>query len=153
VTEDKKPSRKIYPSDTFFEPVRVASLKRDVIRLLESLTVVNLTQAADKLGVPRTLLHRWRKEDPEWLKELDLCNEVIADKMEEEMMQLIVDGKIINQAYFLARMARLKALRPGKYREKFGIDVTDSRVPELLAELRAAGKKKDPCPEDSTTKE
>lgn len=118
--------------------------KENAIKLLESLVCVNLSQCADKLGFPRLALYRWKKEDLEWSKELELCDQVIADAIEEEMMQCVdpKTGKVVNQAYFLAHMARLKALRPNKYREKMGIDITDSKVPELLAELREAAKKR-----------
>lgn len=133
---------------TSYTPAKIIGFKRQALRLLESCECTNLTQVADKINLPRTLLYRWKRDDPDWQKELDLCNEIIADKLEQELELALVEGRAINQPYVTARIVRLKALRPNKYREKLSLDVTDNKTRELLAELRSAKDKPDPKPEE-----
>ena len=93
-------------------------------------------------------MYAWRKRDEEWAKLLTNADQIIVDKLEEELSQMIVNGKMITMPYIVARMFRLKALRPEKYRDKFKLDVVDSNLLDILKELRSRGKEKPPAQEE-----
>lgn len=93
----------------------------------------NLSQAADQLGVSKTRLYQWRRNDLDWAKQLDLIDELIADELEVELRNCHIPAQITPLIF------RLKALRPQKYRDNYHFEVENPKVQELLTEIKRLG--------------
>lgn len=122
-------------------PERVVELKLDIIDLLEEEKAETLSGAAKILGLNKLRVHAWRRNDKEFASMVDAAQEVIADRLEEELNPFIVQGKIINYPYVMARIFRLKALRPHKYRDNYKFDIENSNLTDLLTDLKRLGQK------------
>jgi hypothetical protein len=128
-----KPGRAKYQEDKTPDDEKLR-IKYQIVEMLDSRVVDNLSQAADMLGISRLRLYQWKRRDSEWADLLNLADELIADDLE----QRIANVKTVPECTSL--IFRLKALRPDKYRDNYKFDVRDSRVLEHLAELKKLGK-------------
>jgi len=129
----------------------IVAIKTNVIELMDSGQVSNLSQAAEKLSMSKMKLYWWKYVDPEWTKRLDQVNQLIADRLEKEIEEALIEGKPITMPYVTARIFRLKALRPDKYRDNFRFEVVDGKMMQLLMELKKAGQE-EPQKQISETK-
>jgi hypothetical protein len=107
--------------------------KRETLNLFDRREVDNISQAAEKLGVSKLRMHAWRRADPEWAKQLEVAEELIADELEVELRACK------NPAQVTALIFRLKGIRPQKYRDNFKFEVENPRVQEILAEIKRLG--------------
>jgi hypothetical protein len=90
-----------------------------------------LASAARKLGLAAARVHQWAQNDKDFHELVKLAREVVADKLEEEFME---------HGHFIPKMMLLKAYRP-MFRENYKIDFEDSRMKEMLENLRQLGQK------------
>ncbi len=135
----KQLSEKLPPEST--KAAKVLATKTAIIQLLETRQAENLSDAADMLGISKLQTYRWQRNDLEWAATVKAAGEIIADRLENELLASEVNGKPISMPYVLARMFRLKAIRPALYKEKYPINVEDSKMVDLLNEIKKIGQK------------
>ena len=137
----QKPGRKPGSSQRpHLKDAEIIDAKIKVLALLENGAAKHLTECADILGLSRTQMYFWKQSDTQWAKEIELTDQITADRLEKEIEQAIVEGKAISMPYVTARIFRLKALRPEKYKENYKFEVTDANMKQLLTDLRNLGK-------------
>ena len=119
---------------------KVIKAKIAIISLFESGQVHTMTGAARLLGISPLAVYGWKRRDLKWAESIEQVDQIIADKLEEELEQALVMGKVISMPYVTARIFRLKALRPKKYKDNFKLEVTDVSMKNLLTDLRNLGK-------------
>ncbi len=114
------------------------------IKVLEFLTdgqARTLSSAATMAGLPASRVHHWAREDKDFEEAINLAREIVADKIED----YLIDNKNPIVQIFL-----LKGYRP-MFRENFKIDIRNPKLEELLLELKAIGAssvtKEDKCPQ------
>ncbi len=129
----------------YMKPEKVLLAKSAIIQLLETRQVETLSDAADRSNIPKLLAYKWRRNDLEWASLLKEAGEITADRIENEILSTEVNGKPISMPYVLARMFRLKALRPQLYKERYPINVEDSKMVDLLTEIKKIGQKQLPA--------
>lgn len=109
-----------------YDSRRKAALKQAIIELIEAEEADNLSQACDKLKIPKLRAYQWRKQDEDWSNLLNQAEQIKADRLETELDNL----KNVVGIIF-----RLKKLRP-EYREKYQINIRNDGLKILLEELR-----------------
>lgn len=114
----------------------VGQLKEQVIALIALGEAENLSQACRQLEVDPLTAYRWESTDKRFKEEVNLAQQVVADRLEEDLDRM-------NNP--LARIFRLKKLRP-EYRDNAPQPVS-SNFQELLRELRKAGEPREPIPD------
>jgi len=124
----------------------IIAVKNQIIELMDSEQVSNLSQAAKILGISKLKLYGWRQKDSEWSRLLEQANQIRADRLEQEIEQAIVEetGKPITMPYVMARFFRLKSIRPEKYRDNFKFELVDGRMKQLLEDLKTVGQEPPP---------
>ncbi len=134
----KRLTNKLPPEAT--KPETIIMHKTAIIQLLETKQAENLSDAAEILGIPKLTVYKWRRTDLEWAALIKEAGEIVADRLENELLASEVNGKPISMPYVLARMFRLKAIRPQLYKEKYPINVEDSKMVDLLTEIKKMGQ-------------
>ncbi len=112
-------------------------LKKDVIKELEKAEVTTLSGVANRLGVSKLYLWALKRKDPEFAQQVEEAKEVLADRLEEELLTVDKMPQVV------ARLARLKTIRLA-YRDSFKVVVGSPKVEAYLEEIRRLGKKPDP---------
>jgi len=132
-TKHKKPGRK--PGATKIarrmNDDKILDSKVRLLELMSSGECRTLSSAAEKLGLNPTRVHWWAQDDPEFKEMVKLAREVAADKIEEEFQE---------HKNFIPKMMLLKGYRP-MFRDSYRTETTDSRLYELLQELRELGRR------------
>lgn len=113
-------------------------LKKEILRLFDERQVSNLSQAAEQLSISKMRVHSWRKSDPEFAKQLDVAEELLADDLEIALRECKTAAQVT------AIIFLLKGLRPQKYRDNYKFEVENPKVQELLSEIKRLGE---PAPE------
>ncbi len=126
---------------------QIVALKEKVLLLFDKGEIVNLSEAAGKLGISPLKLQWWKQSDPDWSAEVDTAYQLRVDKLVEELLQptIRVDAKggdkMITMPYVVARIFLLKSLDPKRFREGYSLDLGNSKMAAVLEELRNLGKK------------
>jgi len=116
---------------------QVLSKKRAILDLLETEQAQNLTQAAEKLNIPKIQAHHWVKSDTEFADRVKLALEIVADRMEQTL-----DSK----ENVIGMIFRLKKLRP-EYKDDYKFSHGgEAALVKLLIELRNLALKAAPAP-------
>jgi len=115
-----------------FTDRQIKQIKQSIIEMIECEEADNLSQAADKLNMPKTKLYFWAHTDKDWASQLKAAENIKADRLEEA---------IDNLHNVVGYIFRLKKLRH-EYRDSYKFDVTSEGLEKLLAELKVAGKGK-----------
>jgi hypothetical protein len=108
----------ITPPELIPDGQKIRELGRDgqliqkVLALYEQGEISTLSEAAEKLGVSKYTLYKLKRSDPEFAEELDIAREIVADRLEAEL--LTCDK--YPEAF--ARIFRLNGLRPEVYKDK-----------------------------------
>ena len=127
----KKGSTHILPQ---YKDEEIRQFKTQILDLFEKGEVENVSQAADKIGVPKIRAYHWLKTDAQWAEDLKLGKEIVADRYEEELL------KATSVPMVTARIFMLNGLRPDKYRANYKLVMTNPKVEALLDRLAVAGK-------------
>ena len=127
------PHRKISPQQEGW-------LKRRVLELIETRQAKNLSQAGRILNIPKLQLYALKRHDKEWAEAISMCDELLADELEEELQELFVNGKLISMPIITARIFMLKALRPKKFRDNAKPIDENNQLVSLLGELKRLGR-------------
>ena len=109
------------------------SLKEAVITLMDSWGVTTLTEAARRLKVSPLSLYKLKEEDPEWGLRLKGARQVLADRLETELLE------VKTMAAVIARLALLKTIRP-IFRDSYKLTVDSTKLESYLKELKEADK-------------
>jgi len=110
---------------------KVLQYKLQILGMLERGEALTLTECAEKLNVDAAKVHFWSSQDRDFQAMIHLAHEVQADKIEVEFSK---------HANFIPKMMLLKAWRP-IYKDNFKVDVTNSKLEDMLEELKQLGKK------------
>lgn len=137
VKPGRKPGQINYPQ---MKDAAIIEAKGKIIALLDEGHIRNLSQAARLLGLSPMQLYSWKRNDIKWAEQVGHTDQLIADRLEEELEQALVEGKTISMPYVTARIFRLKALRPKIYKDNFKLEVSDVSMKTLLTDLRNLGK-------------
>ncbi len=89
-----------------------------------------ISDAARKMGVDPTRVYAWSTNDPDFQNMVKAARQVVADDIEKHLR---------HHKNFIPLMFLLKAYRP-EFKESFKLDIVDSKMSEILEELRKAGK-------------
>lgn len=84
---------------------RKAEIKKKYLAALKK-TMGIVTQAAEAVGVSRTTIWQWRKEDPEFSAACEECTEVAIDFAENALMKNIQAGDTQAIKFFLSTKGR-----------------------------------------------
>ncbi len=103
-------------------------IKFKIISELESGQVETVTEAAENIGVNPTVAYRIMKSDPDFGEAVKAAREIVADKIEKEL---------IGNSNVIAKIFLLKGYRP-MFRDTFKVEQHNPKLEEWLAELRAA---------------
>jgi len=117
-------------------------LKRNVLDLFETTMCTTLSEAATKLGLSKYKVYKWKRDDSEFVAELQIAKELVADQLEQELL------KAEKMAEVTARIFLLNGLRPGTYKGT-NISIENPRLEKLLEEITKAGKKRKDAPAPS----
>lgn len=109
----------------------IGQLKEQIVALVASGEAENISQACRQLEIDPISAYRWEKTDKTFKEDVVLAQQVVADRLEEDLDRM-------NNP--LARIFRLKKLRP-EYRDNAPQPVS-SNFQELLKELKKAGQEK-----------
>ena len=112
---------------------QILTYKLQILEMLEKGEARTLTECATKLGVSAARVHAWSYNDKDFQEMIHLAQEVQADKLEDEFLNL-------PERFFIPKMMLLKAWRP-MYRDTFKIDTTNTKLEDMLLELKELGKK------------
>lgn len=122
-----------------FKPIpseQVAGLKAEILNVLDMGIAETLSDAARRLAIRPSQAHNWLATDDNFRKLYNQAREVLADRLERELL---------SSDNVIAKIFLLKGLRP-QYRDNFHVDITDNRTRELLDELRRLGNPALPQP-------
>ena len=106
--------------------------KYKIIELLLEGKAVTISDAARQLELSPAQVYSWGKTDPDFTAAIKSVREVVADDLEV---------KLRTHNNFIPQMFALKAYRP-EFRDNARIDYVDSKLGEILNELKQAGQKK-----------
>lgn len=129
--KDKKPRKTARRPLAKFTPDEILDYKLKILKFLETGEARTLTECASLLDIPALRVHQWSKDDKDFQSMIGLAQEVQADKIEAEFM---------GHANFIPKMMLLKAWRP-MYRDNFKVDMTNSKLEQMLEELKRVGEK------------
>jgi len=127
----RKTAKKKLPN---FTADQILTYKLKILDMLERGEARTLTECAEALGIPALRIHHWSTDDKDFQAMIKLANEVIADKLEVEFME---------HKNFIPKMMLLKAYRQ-MYRDNFKIDISNTKLEDMLKELKQLGQKQDP---------
>jgi transposase-like protein len=126
----KKPG----PKPSYYLPKmdaqKAIELKQEIVRMLGRGEAKTLTEAAEAVGISPSLAHQWAKKDEEFRELLGVTKQVLGDRIEREL---------IDSPNVVAKIFLLKGYKP-EFRDNAKVIVTDSRITELLEELKKAGQ-------------
>lgn len=105
----------------------IRKLKQELLDILSNGLAQNITEACEMMGVKPYLAHSWKKRDEDWSRDLELCKEVLADRLEKELSE---------SPNIIAKIFLLKGLRPHIYRDNYHKPETSETVVETIKELR-----------------
>lgn len=109
------------------------ALKRQILELFEAQKVTTLSRAAELVRISKYTAYKWKADDLEFAEELKIAKELVADRLEEEILE---QDKLPGVT---ARIFLLNGLRPGIYKDR-RLELTNPRLESLLAKLREAGQ-------------
>ena len=116
--------------------------KRKVLDLFETTNVTTLSEAAEKLNFSKYRVYKWKRNDSEFAQELQIAKELVADRLEQELLTC----EKYHEAF--ARIFLLNGLRPNVYKHnKFVIE--NPKFEKLLQDIKKAGKKEPDASNDS----
>nr|BEL00756.1 hypothetical protein DMOBY_06090 [Dehalococcoides mccartyi] len=98
----KMETRKAYKKASEFPEEEAMQIKDAAIDLLTDQRARDLTEAADLLGIPPTVLHVWYKEDQIFKNCIDATGQIIAD----EQIRILRSSKNVLAAMFLVKRHR-----------------------------------------------
>ena len=115
-----------------------AEIKRKILDLFESLEVSTLSQAAEKVGISKYRAYKMRREDPDWSEELKVSHEIVADRIEGD---LVDPNKLKEEKYagVMARIFLLNGLRPNKYKGT-KLTIENPKLEQMIEDIKKAGK-------------
>uniref|UniRef100_A0A6H1ZGS5 Uncharacterized protein n=1 Tax=viral metagenome TaxID=1070528 RepID=A0A6H1ZGS5_9ZZZZ len=116
-------------------PDQILGYKLRILEMLEKGEAYTLTACAEKLGVPALRVYHWSCDDKEFQEMVHLAQEVQADKLEQEFIDL-------PERFFIPKMMLLKAWRP-MYRDNYKVDITNTKLEQMLEELKQIGQKQE----------
>lgn len=141
VKRGPKPGLRRFAYD--LEEAGATELKTKMLELLTSGDCRTLTDAAVKLGLNPTKVYYWRSRDEVWREQLAMVDEVLADRLEAELMELPSGETRDYLASFVrARIFLLTGARPWKYRDSSRLNAQNSRIETLINELKKLGATK-----------
>lgn len=118
------------------QAAREAATKRRAKRkqvILDAVAAgMSLTQAAERAGVHRMTVTKWRDKDPEFDAAYDVALEQGADRLEDRVLEI---SRSDTPQALTACIFLLKARRPEKYRDRYHIEHAGSISAQ---EIRAA---------------
>jgi len=132
--EKNKPGRKQGKHRIFqFTDQEIVETKYKVLNLLATGVCTTIADACRAISVDPVRLYSWALTDPDFKEAVKAVRQVIADDIEKDLR---------THANFIPKMFILKAYRP-EFKENAKITVDDSKLSEILAELREAGAKQE----------
>ena len=117
-------------------PEVVLQLKEEILAIIDLGVAETLADAARKAGVSPSEAWSWASTDEKFMRRYQQAREVVADRIEAELLQ---SNNVIAQIFML------KGLRP-QYRDNYKLTVTDDRTKAILEELRRLAKEQEPAP-------
>ncbi len=111
--------------------VEVVKIKQSIIDLYDKRRVRTLSEAADCLHISKLLLFSWRRSDPVWAARLNEAENIFADELEAQLLDVE-----LKMPQIIARMFLLKKIRPNyrdTYRDGGG---TSPEFTELMEGIR-----------------
>lgn len=97
----------------------LVSAKREIfLKALSELPTV--ARASEAAGIPKTIAYRWRKEDPLFARAWDDALESGVDRMEQAVMQRVIDGKCTD----ILAIFMLKSWRRDRYSDRAQLEIT-----------------------------
>ena len=103
--------------------------KVKILELMSDGTCTTLTSAAEKLHLTPVQVHHWARNDSDFSEMVRLAREIVADRIEAEFQ---------THANFIPKMMLLKGYRP-MFRDNAKLDLTNTKLIELLDELKKVG--------------
>ena len=112
--------------------------KKRILDLFESMEAITLSEAARKLGISKYKAFKMKRGDPEFAEELKIAFELVADRIEEELLnpKNLTEEKM---AGVTARIFLLNGLRPNKYKGT-KLTIENPRLEQLLESIKRAGQ-------------
>jgi hypothetical protein len=104
--------------------------KVEILELISSGTCINITAAAEKLGISPGAVYMWSIRDPDFGELLKMAQETFTDKLEQELA---------THSNFIPRMMVLKGRRP-IYRDNWKAAPDSQQLVNLLSELKKLGQ-------------
>jgi len=105
----------------------VQLLKGAVFQLFDEGTVKTLRQAAEVLGISPSMVHQWKRKDPDFAERVALGREVVADRLVEELIASHND---------VAKFFLLKEIRPEYNDRNRKVEVKNEKILHLITEYR-----------------
>lgn len=91
----------------------------------------SLTKAAKQLGVSRTAVANWVEADPRCREVFDTVNEILVDRVEQELLDLCLEKKDLRAImFFLAARGKKRGY------EKGTADQDSGQLKSLMQEMR-----------------
>jgi len=104
-----------------------------VLDLYETGEISTLSEAAERLGVSKYTLWKLKRSDPEFAQELDIAREIVADRLEKELLECDKYPEAFSRIFLL------NGLRPEKYKDK-KLTFSNPVLENLLKSLRTASQ-------------
>ncbi|MET0038580.1 hypothetical protein [Dehalococcoides mccartyi] len=123
----KMETRKAYKKASEFPEEEALQIKDAAIDLLTDQRARDLTEAADLLGIPSTVLHLWYRDDEVFKSCVDATGQIIAD----EQIRILRSSKNVLAAMFL-----VKRHRP-EYRDNNKQPEGENKVSLFIREMKA----------------
>lgn len=118
------------------EEAGAGELKTKILDMFAAGEIRTLAEAAKKLKLNPIRVYYWRSRDEVWREQLAVAEEVLADRLEEELLNIPAMSPVSLSAYVRARIFLLTGLRPWKYRDNMRLNAQNSRIESLIGELK-----------------
>ncbi len=112
-------------------PEQILKFKKEILKLIEDRKANTPSKAAKILNISPSMVHAWMIDDKVFNQAVILTKEVVADWIEED----IIEGGAAT-----SKINVLKGIRP-EYRDNYNINIRNPKLEELLAELKTIGQK------------
>ena len=112
-------------------PEEIIDFKVKILALMQSGQAKTVKSAAEALGLNPSRVHGWLKKDKDFAELARLCDEVVADEIEEHFLA---------EKHDIPLLMLLKGKRP-MYRDNFKIDIRNEALEKLLKDLKAIREK------------
>ncbi len=104
-------------------------------------SVGRLNEAARISGVAQQNHYVWKKKDPDYVKDFEVAEQMVADKLEAEIYRRACEGTDEPVGWYQGTpgawvkrysdnlaMFRMKSLRPAKYRDNYTVDINHTQT-------------------------